>query len=310
MKKNQQKDEAEEEKKRRMRLRGELPPEEDEPEEDWDPESVRTVVPYTDADGQKNFIISSEGQFNGFIYLCNIDQIRPFKAIEIKPNLLVTFMQLNKSATGNILTIGYNDGSIENIINMDFDRRQITKMHDAHNGKINSAKFSKDENFFFSVAEDGLLLVHQFDKDTAVEDQKYDPLAGVEGANFMPAEEKKQVAAKRKKEYQAEHKPIFSDINDADLAMDEAALSITMKTTEPLDQDADHTAYSIQQSKLRTEEDHRLTLAERKKEKVRDQINDLRNTFLKIATKNTDAEEHLRIIEDDFQIDPDFFAIL
>jgi hypothetical protein len=97
---------------------------------------------------------------------------------------------------------------------------------------------------------------------------------------------------------------------DADLAMDEAALSITMKTNEPLDQDADHTAYSIQQSKLRTEEDHRLTLAERKKEKVRDQINDLRNTFLKIATKNTDADEHLRITEDDFQIDPDFFAIL
>jgi hypothetical protein len=37
MQKNQKKDEAEEEKKRRMRLRGELPPEEKEPEEDWDP---------------------------------------------------------------------------------------------------------------------------------------------------------------------------------------------------------------------------------------------------------------------------------
>lgn len=134
MKKNQQKDEAEEEKKRRMRLRGELPPEEDEPEENWDPESVRTVVPYTAEDGTKNFIVSSQGQFNGFIYLCNIDQIRPFKAIEIKAALLVTFMELNKSSTGNILTIGYNDGSVENVINMDFDRRQLTKMHDAHNG--------------------------------------------------------------------------------------------------------------------------------------------------------------------------------
>ena len=37
MVKNQKKDEAEEEKKRRMRLRGELPPEEDEPEEVWEP---------------------------------------------------------------------------------------------------------------------------------------------------------------------------------------------------------------------------------------------------------------------------------
>jgi hypothetical protein len=45
MQKNQKKDEAEEEKKRRMRLRGELPPEEDEPEEVWEPQSIRTIMP-------------------------------------------------------------------------------------------------------------------------------------------------------------------------------------------------------------------------------------------------------------------------
>lgn len=40
MKKNQKKDEEEEEKKRRMRLRGELPKEEIEEEEDWPPEQI------------------------------------------------------------------------------------------------------------------------------------------------------------------------------------------------------------------------------------------------------------------------------
>jgi len=34
-----------------------------------------------------------------------------------------------------------------------------------------------------------------------VEDQKYDPLAGVEGANFMPKEEKIQIAAKNMKKH-------------------------------------------------------------------------------------------------------------
>ena len=53
MQKNQKKDEAEEEKKRRMRLRGELPPEEDEPEEDWDPECIHTILPVTTPEGQK-----------------------------------------------------------------------------------------------------------------------------------------------------------------------------------------------------------------------------------------------------------------
>jgi len=36
----------------------------------------------------------------------------------------------------------------------------------------------------------------------------------------------------------------------------------------------------------------------------------LRSAFAKVNQKNKDAEEHLRIGEDDFQIDPDFFAIL
>jgi hypothetical protein len=61
MQKNQKKDEAEEEKKRRMRLRGELPKEEDEPEEVWEPQSIRTIMPYTTSDGVQQFIVSSEG---------------------------------------------------------------------------------------------------------------------------------------------------------------------------------------------------------------------------------------------------------
>jgi hypothetical protein len=107
MQKNQKKDEAEEEKKRRMRLRGELPPEDEEPEEDWEPESIRTIMPYTTADGKQQFIVSSQGQFNGFIYVCSIDEIRPLKAIAIQPDLLVTYMQHSIKSYGEMITIGY-----------------------------------------------------------------------------------------------------------------------------------------------------------------------------------------------------------
>jgi hypothetical protein len=51
MQKNQKKDEAEEEKKRRMRLRGELPPEDEEPEEDWDPEKIHAILPFQNEEG-------------------------------------------------------------------------------------------------------------------------------------------------------------------------------------------------------------------------------------------------------------------
>ena len=70
MEKNQKKDEAEEEKKRRMRLRGELPPEDEEPEEIWEPAPIRTVLPYKNDQGKTEFIVSSEGKFNGLLYVC------------------------------------------------------------------------------------------------------------------------------------------------------------------------------------------------------------------------------------------------
>ena len=83
MQKNQKKDEAEEEKKRRMRLRGELPPEENEPEEDWPPEPIRAIMPFVNQNGVKQFLVGTQGQYNGFMYLCQMDQLRPIKAIPI-----------------------------------------------------------------------------------------------------------------------------------------------------------------------------------------------------------------------------------
>ncbi len=75
MKKNQKKDPEEEEKKKRMRLRGELPKEEDEPEENWDPEPILACL-YTQ-DGSGRFIITSQGLFSGYYYICDFNNLRP-----------------------------------------------------------------------------------------------------------------------------------------------------------------------------------------------------------------------------------------
>jgi len=91
MKKNQKKDEEEEERKRRARLRGELPPEEEEEEEDWDPDAI-TVVTYL-PDDTEQFLISSQGQYAGYYYLCKFGEPRPLKYFEL-PNkdIKVTFL--------------------------------------------------------------------------------------------------------------------------------------------------------------------------------------------------------------------------
>jgi galactose-1-phosphate uridylyltransferase len=58
---------------------------------------------------------------------------------------------------------------------------------------------------------------------------------------------------------------------------------------------------------LRTEEDHRLKLADKKKEGIREQIVMLKNQFSKLYEKNISKEKYIQVQEDDFNIDPVFF---
>lgn len=120
------------------------------------------------------------------------------------------------------------------------------KYHDAHTGQVTSSQFSNKQcNFFLTAGRDGLIYVHQFDKTCAVEESKLDPLANVEGANFLPAREKEEERVKQLKKYADEHQAVFPPIDD-DVLLDEASLAISLKLTEPTEVDADPTAYSIQ----------------------------------------------------------------
>lgn len=59
----------------------------------------------------------------------------------------------------------------------------------------------------------------------------------------------------------------------------------------------DLTLYSIQQAKLRTEEDRKLEIAEDKKAVVRSKILGLRERFTKVVEKNKEVEEVIQVAE-------------
>ena len=100
-------------------------------------------------------------------------------------------------------------------------------------------------------------------------------------------------------EYKEENPPVFTDKEEQ--LLDEAALAITIKNKEPTNIDIeDPNIYSIQQSKLRTEEDHRMQLADKKKTQVRNQIQRLREWFIKVNDMNENTAKHLMAHEDDF----------
>jgi hypothetical protein len=111
----------------------------------------------------------------------------------MKKDVFVTKMEIFETDKANeqLLTVSYDDGDVEIIIDQNWDKRMSVKYHDAHTGQITGCAFSgKQANFFLTSGRDGLIYVHQFDKTCAVEEAKHDPLAGVEGANFLPEAEK------------------------------------------------------------------------------------------------------------------------
>ena len=107
---------------------------------------------------------------------------------------------------------------------------------------------------------------------------KKDYLEGIQGVDFMAQQDKDDLFNKKKEEYFEENPPVFAQKEDQ--ILDDAALAITIKNKEPLNKDIeDENGYSIQKKKLKTEEDLKLELAEKKKSKVRAQINRLREYF-------------------------------
>ena len=76
--------------------------------------------------------------------------------------------------------------------------------------------------------------------------------------------------------------------------LDRTNLAPTLKI--PVGQDIkDENVYSIQQAKLRTEEDRKLEISEEKKTKVRSKIGDLRDRFSKVVAKNKEVEDVIQV---------------
>jgi len=139
MKKNQKKDPEEEEKKKRMRLRGELPKEEDEPEEDWAAEPIVACI-YTN-DGTGHFIVTSQGLFSGNYYVCDFNSQRPLQSVVIPKNTLCRYLEFSPS--GQFFLMGYDSGEVH-LRHVDAPNKYLQiKMHDGQQGAISSFRLDK-----------------------------------------------------------------------------------------------------------------------------------------------------------------------
>ena len=136
-------------------------------------------------------------------------------------------------------------------------------------------------------------------------------MAGVEGAEYMAESQREDIISEKTKQFMLDNQPYFPEVDPEADCINQAYLASSLRLTEEVNMDIlDPTQYSIQQAKLRTEEDHRMKLADEKKLGVRGKIELLRDTFKRLNMKNNSAEDWVRLTGNDFIIDPDYFQML
>ena len=107
----------------------------------------------------------------------------------------------------------------------------------------------------------------------------------------MPDDQVNEIKIVKTNQFQADNPPNIPDIDLHVDGLDRSNLTQVLKVPPPANDIIDETIYSIQQAKLRTEEDRKLEIAEEKKTVVRKKIEGLRDRFMKVFEKNKQVED-------------------
>ncbi len=143
--------------------------------------------------------------------------------------------------------MAFTNGEIRLLSMTQPDRLLVIKQHDAYGGGVRSVKFSFDERCVISVGAEGLLFVHVLDKYMILQESKFNPIAGVEGIDFMPESQVKEVIIERTKKFQSENEPNLPEIDAAVDGLDEILFSVSLRGLPESQEDiTDHNVYSIQ----------------------------------------------------------------
>ncbi|GMH77149.1 hypothetical protein TrST_g4112 [Triparma strigata] len=176
--------------------------------------------------------------------------------------------------------------------------------HDPNSGGCSGAALSFDDEFLLSVGDDGVLAIYRLNP-KAVE------------AAAMEAKEKRMLLD----EGNADKLLSSADSGEGSSVPPEGFDEIFASTKEGQDKAAaaaaaaveditDDTAYSIQDEKLRKEEDARKAAAERKKEGVREKIVSMQKEFAEFVKKNSALPAEQRLTPEELTVDPEFNQIL
>ena len=182
-------------------------------------------------------------------------------------------------------------------------------MHEScyHTGAV-GACLSFDDEFMLSAGDDGLLVTWRLnprDIETAAEKAEEEHRIQEE------ASLKKIIAMEDSGEGNSKPPEGFDEIVSSSvqgkLVADQVAAAVADVNVEDITEES---AYSIQDEKLRKEEDARKLAAERTKEQVREVVRGMQKEYADLVKKNALLPEQQRLSQDELVVDPEFIDML
>ena len=250
-----------------------LPEEERPEEEEWDPAPVLSVSYHPN--NTDNFIVAADSPYNGFLYECSFEEERPVARIPTTEALAQTM-----TVADNFFVTSHSDGSYQ-IRDLKYPEKYLSKrVHDG-SARVRKTLLNKKQTFAVSVAEDGTLFASRVYPQEIFE-------AAKTGSSPKLVEESFREAG----------------IEELDIA--ERPSEVVQITEDILDP----SVYSIQEDKLKTDEDKKKSLAEMKKDRKRKEIAALKAEFEELLKENAQQEAKYQLDQEELLVDPEYQEML
>ncbi|GBG26863.1 Echinoderm microtubule-associated protein-like 1 [Hondaea fermentalgiana] len=225
--------------------------------------------------------------------------------------------RISKSWSGQLFINGSATGEIRIRSRAALGAYASLRVHDGRAGQVTGMQTSFDDAFLLTAAADGSLYSHRLnvsELETRCKELEGKPGTRIKAKKLWTAAPNKDAAPIEASMLAGE--PVYIGADEALQSAfpapepaPEAPATDANESPEATDI-LDANAYSIQDDKLKTEEDAKLRVAEVEKDKVRQVIADLRKDFEALVEENERDAPETRLPRDAFDIDNDLIEAL
>ena len=285
-----------------------------------DQEPVEIVPPhiafacYTMADdaNQDNFLVSFGGEKAGKLYEAKFGDeysLGEYSAGVPTTGLLEdeeisVVKNMSYSASKKFILTAFDNGSVT--VRPAADPRYFTRytMHDGFLDGASGASLSFDDEFLITTGEDGILSIYRLNPEVVMDaalKAAADSNAGQENVEAM------QFSFEDSGEGNSTPPEGFKEVFPSTKEGQEKAAATAAAATEDI---TSSTAYSIEDEKLRKEEDASKLAAEKKKDAVREVVKGWQKEYAELVKKNFELPEEQQLTSSELMVDAEYDEIL